>query len=82
MEYYHSLGMGGVDLYLSRFGPAQQVFRENWPMQRGRALPKPEPAKAAQLKLTEDADFDSYAVRPEDALMAARTAVQRGGWSS
>ena len=76
VEYYQSLGMAGVDLYLSCFGPALQVFSENWPMRRGRPLPKPEPAKGAQLKLTEDEDFDPYAVRPEDALMAARSAVK------
>ncbi|MFW5682671.1 MAG: DUF1156 domain-containing protein, partial [Phycisphaeraceae bacterium] len=76
VAYYQSLGMAGVDLYLSCFGPALQVFSENWPMQRGRPLPKPEPAKGAQLKLTEDEDFDPYAVRPEDALMAARSAVK------
>jgi len=73
---YQELGIDGVDLYLSCFGPALQVFSEHWPMQRGRPLQKPEPAKGSQLKLAEDEEFDPYAVRPEDALMAARTAVK------
>ena len=45
-------------------------------MRRGRPKQKPQRAKGAQLKLTEDDDFDPYAVVPEDALMAARTAVK------
>jgi hypothetical protein len=45
-------------------------------MQRGRAMQRPEPPKGTQLKLIEDDDWDPYAVRPEDALNAARTAVK------
>jgi len=45
-------------------------------MQRGRAMQRPEPTKGAQLKLVEDEEWDPYAVRPEDALMAARRAVK------
>ncbi len=73
---FQEAGIGGVDLYLSCFGPALQVFSEHWPMIRGRAAQKPLPAKGAQLKLLEDEEFDPYAVRPEDALMAARAAVK------
>lgn len=69
-------GIGGVDLYLSCFGPALQVFSEYWPMKRGRANQKPAPARGAQLQLIEDEEWDPYAVRPEDALMAARRAVK------
>lgn len=69
-------GIGGVDLYLSCFGPALQVFSEYWPMKRGRAQQKPLPARGAQLQLLEDEEWDPYAVRPEDALMAARRAVK------
>ncbi len=73
---FQAYGIRGVDLYLSCFGPALQVFSEHWPMQRGRAMQRPEPAKGAQLKLIEDEEWDPYAVRPEDALMAARRAVK------
>ncbi|HOZ48679.1 MAG TPA: DUF1156 domain-containing protein [Candidatus Hydrogenedentes bacterium] len=73
---FQEYGIRGVDLYLSCFGPALQVFSEHWPMQRGRAMQRPEPAKGAQLKMMEDDDWDPYAVRPEDALMAARQAVK------
>ncbi|NLV45652.1 MAG: DUF1156 domain-containing protein [Candidatus Hydrogenedentes bacterium] len=73
---FQAYGIRGVDLYLSCFGPALQVFSEHWPMQRGRAMQRPEPARGAQLKLVEDEEWDPYAVRPEDALMAARRAVK------
>jgi hypothetical protein len=74
---FQANGILGVDLYLSCFGPALEVFSKNWPIQRGRAAQKPEPAKGAQLKLAEDEEWDPYAVRPEDALMAARNAVKQ-----
>ena len=74
---FQEAGIGGVDLYLACFGPALQVFSEYWPMKRGRANQKPLPPKGAQLKLVEDEDWDPYAVRPEDALMAARGAVKQ-----
>jgi putative DNA methylase len=74
---FQEAGIRGVDLYLACFGPALQVFSENWPMKRGRANQKPLPPKGAQLKLMEDEDWDPYAVRPEDALMAARGAVKQ-----
>jgi len=73
---FQEAGIGGVDLYLACFGPALQVFSEFWPMKRGRANQKPLPARGAQLQLLEDEDWDPYAVRPEDALMAARGAVK------
>jgi putative DNA methylase len=77
VKEFQAAGIGGVDLYLSCFGPALQVFSEHWPMIRGRALQKPPPVKGAQLKLMEDEEWDPYAVRPEDALMAARSAVKQ-----
>ncbi len=67
-------GIRGVDLYLSCFGPALEVFSTHWPMQRGRAVQKPEPAKGARFKIKEEEEWDPYAVRPEDALNAARDA--------
>jgi adenine-specific DNA methylase len=74
---FQDAGIGGVDLYLACFGPALQVFSEHWPMIRGRAAQKPMPAKGAQFKMLEDEEWDPYAVRPEDALMAARSAVKQ-----
>ncbi|MCB9936077.1 MAG: DUF1156 domain-containing protein, partial [Planctomycetes bacterium] len=74
MQDFQKAGIGGVDLYLSSFGPALQVFSEHWPMKRGRANQKPE--KVRQIKLIEDEDWDPYAVTPEDALMEARAAVK------
>jgi len=76
VEQFQTAGIGGVDLYLSCFGPALEVFSKYWPMIRGRAAQKPPPARGAQLKLLEDEEWDPYAVRPEDALMAARAAVK------
>ena len=73
---FQEAGIGGVDLYLSCFGPALEVFSEHWPMIRGRPAQKPTPARGAQLKLIEEEEWDPYAVRPEDALMAARAAVK------
>lgn len=73
---FQAQGIRGVDLYLSCFGPALQVFSEHWPMQRGRAAQRPEPVRGAQYRLVEDEEWDPYAVRPEDALMAARRAVK------
>lgn len=69
---FQAAGISGVDLYLACFGPALQVFSENWPLTRGRPLPKP---------TWFDEDFftkwDPYAARPEDALDAARREVKR-----
>jgi len=74
---FQEAGIRGVDLYLACFGPALQVFSEFWPIKRGRANQKPIPPRGSQLKLMEDEDWDPYAVRPEDALMAARGAVKQ-----
>lgn len=76
VQEFQANGVGGVDLYLACFGPALQVFSEHWPMKRGRALQKPPPVKGKQYQLFEEEDWDPYAVRPEDALMAARRAVK------
>ena len=69
---FQEAGIGGVDLYLASFGPALQVFSENWPLRRGRPTQKPR-----ELALFADEDFDPYAVWPEDALDAARKEVKR-----
>lgn len=69
---FQEAGIGGVDLYLASFGPALQVFSENWPLKRGRPTHKPK-----DYKLIAGEVWDPYAVRPEDALDAARREVKR-----
>ena len=73
-------GIRGVDLYLSCFGPALEVFSRHWPIKRGQPKTIEERTKKrgrAQLSL-EDllANDDPYAVSPEDALDAARREVK------
>jgi putative DNA methylase len=72
VKEFQEAGIGGIDLYLACFGPALQVFTEAWPLTRGTARPQP---KAKQRDLFEE--FDPYAVRPEDALEAARREVKQ-----
>ena len=69
---FQGAGIGGVDLYLACFGPALEVFSEHWPLKRGRPVQRP-----AGEKLLFDDEWDPYAVRPEDALDAARKEVKR-----
>jgi adenine-specific DNA methylase len=71
VKEFQEAGMVGVDLYLACFGPALEVFSREWPLRRGTA--RPEPPKR-QRSLFEDPD--PYAVRPEDALDAARREVK------
>jgi putative DNA methylase len=72
VKEFQDAGIGGIDLYLACFGPALQVFTEAWPLTRGTARPQP---RRKQKGLFEE--FDPYAVRPEDALEAARREVKR-----
>jgi len=72
VKEFQAAGIGGIDLYLACFGPALQVFTEAWPLTRGTARPQP---KTKQRDLFEE--FDPYAVRPEDALEAARREVKQ-----
>lgn len=72
VKEFQEAGIGGIDLYLASFGPALQVFTEAWPLTRGTARPQP---KTKQRDLFEE--FDPYAVRPEDALEAARREVKQ-----
>jgi adenine-specific DNA methylase len=72
VKEFQEAGIGGIDLYLACFGPALQVFTEAWPLTRGTARPQP---KTKQRGLFEE--FDPYAVRPEDALEAARREVKQ-----
>jgi adenine-specific DNA methylase len=72
VKEFQEAGIGGIDLYLACFGPALQVFTEAWPLTRGTAR---KPPKTKQRGLFEE--FDPYAVRPEDALEAARREVKQ-----
>jgi putative DNA methylase len=72
---FQAAGIGGIDLYLACFGPALQVFSEAWPLTRGRPITRTNGKKAKKGALP--GDDDPYAVRPEDALDAARREVKR-----
>ncbi|WP_206432933.1 DUF1156 domain-containing protein [Sphingomonas sp. ABOLH] len=67
-------GITGVDLYLASFGPALEAFSRHWPLTRGNPAPLPPAKRGSQGDLLEE--FDPYAVRPEDALNAARREVK------
>jgi adenine-specific DNA methylase len=73
---FQAAGIGGIDLYLASFGPALQVFSESWPLTRGRPVTRPN-GKSKKGKVARPGDDDPYAVRPEDALDAARREVKR-----
>ena len=70
VEEYQKIGIGGVDLYLSCFGPALEEFAKHWPLKRGTPL-KPTTGR------TLFDEFDPFAVSPEDALDAARREVKK-----
>lgn len=74
IEEFQVAGISGVDLYLASFGPALEAFSRHWPLTRGRPAPQPAAKRASQGDLLEE--FDPYAVRPEDALNAARREVK------
>ena len=74
---FQEAGIGGIDLYLASFGPALQVFSEAWPLTRGRPVVAAEAPKGRGKKRLAEAQADPYAVRPEDALDAARREVKR-----
>lgn len=76
IDDFQKAGIGGIDLYLASFGPALQVFSENWPLSRGRPVTRNE-GKPKRNKVARPGDDDPYAVRPEDALDAARVEVKR-----
>jgi putative DNA methylase len=71
---FQAAGIGGIDLYLASFGPALQVFSESWPLTRGRPVTR---TNGKKTKAVRPGDDDPYAVRPEDALDAARREVKR-----
>lgn len=71
-------GIKGVDLYLSCFGPALEVFSQAWPLVRGTPRQDIEQArrKRRQAEIFEE-EYDPFAVTPEDALVAARAEVKK-----
>lgn len=71
---FQQAGIQGVDLYLASFGPALEAFSRHWPLTRG--TPAPEPKKKRRTQVDMFDEFDPYAVRPEDALNAARREVK------
>lgn len=71
---FQAAGIKGVDLYLASFGPALEAFSRHWPLTRGTPAPEPKKKRRTQGDLFEE--FDPYAVRPEDALNAARREVK------
>jgi adenine-specific DNA methylase len=73
---HQAAGIGGVDLYLSCFGPALEEFAKHWPLRRGQPRPEALKKKKGQDILFPEA-LDPYAVTPEDALDAARREVKR-----
>jgi len=74
IEEFQIAGITGVDLYLASFGPALEAFSRHWPLTRGNPAPLPPAKRGSQGDLLEE--FDPYAVRPEDALNAARREVK------
>jgi adenine-specific DNA methylase len=73
---HQAAGIGGVDLYLSCFGPALEEFAKHWPLRRGQPRPETLKKKKGQAILFPET-VDPYAVTPEDALDAARREVKR-----
>ncbi|MEQ1897463.1 MAG: DUF1156 domain-containing protein [Vicinamibacterales bacterium] len=76
VEAHQAAGIGGVDLYLSCFGPALEEFAKHWPLKRGTPKVIPTRKRKAQESMFGEA-ADPYAVTPEDALDAARREVKQ-----
>lgn len=72
---YQDAGISGVDLYLSCFGPALELFSRHWPVKRGKPRPKPHAKSGQQKTLIED-ERDPYLTTPEDVLDVARREVK------
>src|SRR5262249_8776557 len=69
---FQAAGIGGVALSLPGSGPALQVFSEHCPLNRGRAVQHAPGRNSKTARKSMQARDDPYAVRPEDALDAAR----------
>ena len=76
VEEFQQANISGVDLYLACFGPALEEFSRHWPLTRGTPRERPPAKLIRQLSMLE-AEWDPYAVTPEDALNAARREVKR-----
>ena len=74
---FQAAQIGGVDLYLSCFGPALEEFSRHWPLRRGQPRPQPEERRRRKQKALFEEEWDPYAATPEDALDAARREVKR-----
>jgi putative DNA methylase len=74
---FQQAGISGVDLYLASFGPALEEFSRHWPLKRGTPRQKPEAMRRQRQAELFEAEWDPYAVTPEDALDAARKEVKR-----
>ena len=75
VEAFQDAGIAGVDLYLASFGPALEEFSRHWPLTRG--TPRQRPERRPRQRHLPEAEWDPYAVAPEDALDAARREVKR-----
>jgi len=77
IKEFFDAGIRGVDLYLSCFGPALEIFSRHWPVKRGSPRPAPKVLKRQrELDLFAD-EYDPYAATPEDALDLARREVKQ-----
>jgi len=76
IEEFQEAGIGGVDLYLSCFGPALEELARHWPLTRGTPRTMPEAKGRRKKAINDAAAIDPYAVTPEDALDAARREVK------
>lgn len=78
ISVFQKAGIKGVDLYLSCFGPALEVFSQAWPLTRGTPRQDVEHTrrKRRQAEMFEE-EYDPFAVTPEDALVAARAEVKQ-----
>lgn len=72
---FQQAGIRGVDLYLSSFGPALEIFSRHWPVRRGQPKDAPKAKRGTQPSLLEP-EFDPYEATPEDALDTARREVK------
>lgn len=73
ISQFQAAGIRGVDLYLSCFGPALELFSRHWPVKRG----QPKAEFPTSRRRSTPTPTDPYAVTPEDALEAARREVKR-----
>ena len=76
IDEFQQAGITGVDLYLACFGPALEEFSRHWPLKRGTPGQRPQAPGGRGNRVLPDAQWDPYAVTPEDALDVARREVK------